>query len=167
MSSESTRAPSAVENRPRWVGKALRDFDRTARLLSGFLATRYGQREAESLVRDARARYADILPQVPWVKGRRAPVMNAFLSITAQELSVYHAVEARGGGAPEAWEVCHRAIRLRLARVPKWKRWAMNRFLFSTLVRRVVRRREAGLDRRIGDLRNRGRDFPERSLRNA
>lgn len=82
--------------------------------------------------------------------------MNAFLGITAQELSVYQAVEARGGDAPEAWEVCHRALRLRLARTPRWKRWLMNRFLFSKLVRQIVRRREANQELvRAGDFETR------------
>jgi hypothetical protein len=48
--------------------------------------------------------------------------MNSFLWITAQELAVYQAVEARGGDASEAWELCHKAIRLRMERVPRWKR---------------------------------------------
>lgn len=123
--------------------KSLRDFAGTAQLLRGFLTDRYGEQGAVALIRDAETRYADLLPMVLWVKGRRGAAMNAFLGITAQELSVYQAIEARGGSASEAWEVCHRALRLRLARTPKWKRWLMSRLLFSGLVRRVIERRES------------------------
>ena len=96
--------------------KSLRNFGRTARLLRGFLIDRYGPEGAEELVRDAQARYADLLPRVSWVKGRRGAALNTFLDITAQEVSVYQAIEARGGTAPEAWEVCHRGLRLALSR---------------------------------------------------
>ena len=66
---------------------------------------RYGEEVADTLYRDARKHYRGIIPQVPWVKGPRAPVMNAFLRATAQEIAVYKAVETRGGTAPEAWEI--------------------------------------------------------------
>lgn len=137
------------------VQNALQEFDRTAQLLRSFLTERYGE-HADSLVRDARARYPRILAQAPWVKGRGAPVMNAFLRITALELSAYQAVQARGGDASEAWEVCHRALRIRLERVPRWKRWLMHRLLFSKLVRQIIKRREASEELvRAGDFETR------------
>jgi len=135
------RTSKPFENLPRSAGWLLREFDRTAPLLDGFLTTHYGEQQARSLVREARERLDKILPRVPWLEGRQAPVLNRFLGITALELSVYQAIEARGGDAQEAWEVCHRALRLRLARTPRWKRWLMNRLLFSRLVRRIISRR--------------------------
>ena len=137
----SRRSGSRRRNRGRGVEKALADFDRTARLMGGYLTARYGESDADALVRDARARYTEILPQVEWVQGRGAPVMNSFLRISAQELAVYQAVDARGGSASEAWELCHKAIRLRMQVVPRWKRWLLNRLMFSGLVRRVIKRR--------------------------
>ena len=141
MSSGVTREGAPSDKRVRRFKKSLEDFDRTAGLLRDELVDRYGEPDADALVRDARARYSEILPRVRWVEGRAAPVMNSFLWITAQELAVYQAVEARGGDAAEAWELCHKAIRLRTERVPRWKRWLMNRLMFSGLVRRVIRRR--------------------------
>ena len=130
----------------------LRDFDKTAALAKRFLVERYGENGADALYRDARANYREILPQVSWVKGARAPVMNAFLGVTAQEIAVYRAVKARGGTAPEAWEICHEANRLRIQAFPKWKRWLLERFMFSGLVRRIARRREQKNERvRAGD----------------
>lgn len=91
--------------------------------------------------------------------------MNAFLRGTAQEIAVYKALEAKGGTAPEAWEVCHEANRLRLERVATWKRWLLRRFMFSGLVRRIVSRRAAKNERvRAGDFELRyvvgdGKDF--------
>lgn len=141
MASQDTRSGSDTGGATRRQTKALADFDRTAELLRNHLTERYGQRDADDLVQAARARFKEILPQVAWVQGRGAPVMNSFLWITAQELAVYQAVVARGGDAPEAWELCHRAIRLRMERVPRWKRWLLGRLMFSGLVRRVIKRR--------------------------
>ena len=130
----------------------LRDFDKTAELAKRFLVERYGENGADALYRDARANYQAILPQVSWVKGVRGPAMNAFLRVTAQEIAVYQAVKARGGTAPEAWEICHEANRLRMQAFPKWKRWLLERFMFSGLVRRIAKRREQKNERvRAGD----------------
>ena len=141
MSSKNASVVAAPGSRPRHEKRKLEDFDRTAELLRGDLVDRYGESEAAALVREARNCYAEILPQVVWIDARQGLALNAFLSITAQELAVYQAVSARGGDAAEAWEICHRAIRLRTARMPKWKRRLLGRFLFSRPARRVVRRR--------------------------
>ncbi|WP_191964823.1 L-2-amino-thiazoline-4-carboxylic acid hydrolase [Synechococcus sp. RSCCF101] len=136
----------------------LRDFDRTAWLLRADLVQRYGERDAERLARHARVRCMEILGSVSWVKGRGAAVMNGFLWISAQELALFQAIEARGGDAAEAWAICHKAIRLRVERIPGWKRWLMRRLLFSALVRRIIRRRAVR-----GDIVRAG-DFKTRSL---
>jgi hypothetical protein len=151
--------------RSRRSERLLRDFDRTARLVRPFVAARFGEEQADALTRDAREQYEAIIPQVSWVRGRRAPVMNAFLRGTAQEIAVYKAVEARGGTAAEAWEVCHEANRLRMEQVATWKRRLLRRFMFSGLVRRIAGRRAAKNERiRAGDFELRfvvgdGKDF--------
>ena len=122
----------------RWVA----DFERTALLVRRFVVERYGEAGADAFHLDARETYEKILPVVRWVEGPRAPILNAFWRGTAQEIAVYKAVVARGGTAPEAWEICHEANRLRMEDLPKWKRWLLGRFMFSGLVQRIVRRRE-------------------------
>lgn len=132
--------------------KAIADFDRSALLVRRFLGERYGDRGADDLIGGARARYAELLPKVRWVKGRRAGALNLFLAISAQEIAVFEAVRDRGGDESEAWEICHRALRTRIDRIPKWKHWLMRRFLFSALVRQVIRRRaHKGIEVRAGD----------------
>jgi hypothetical protein len=130
----------------------LRDFDKTAELVRSFVAGRYGEEGADELYRDARKKYEESIPRIPRISGLRARVLNTFLRITAQEVAVYEAVKGRGGTPAEAWEVCHEAICLRMNGFPKWKRWLLRRFMYSGVVRRIVRRREEKNEQpRFGD----------------
>ena len=140
------------DSRTRESESLLGDFDETARLVRRFLADRYGEQGADALCSAAREKYEEIIPQTPRIEGVRAGAMNSFLRITSQEIAVYKAVEERGGTAPEAWEICHEAIRLRMNRFPKWKRWLLRRLMHSGIARRIARRREEGNEQpRFGD----------------
>jgi hypothetical protein len=120
----------------------LRDFDKTAHLVRPFVADRYGEDGADALYRGARRYYGEIIPRIPLIAGIRARMLNTFLRITAQEIALYKAVRERGGTAPEAWEICHEAIRLRMKEFPKWKRWLFRQLMYSRFMRRAVARRE-------------------------
>jgi hypothetical protein len=122
--------------------RLLRDFDETAQLVRRFVADRYGEDGADALYRSARRQYGEIIPRIPRISGLRARMLNGFLRITAQEVSLYKAVKERGGTAPEAWEICHEAIRLRMSGFPKWKSRLFGQFMYSRLMRRVAARRE-------------------------
>jgi hypothetical protein len=120
----------------------LRDFDKTAHLVRPFVADRYGEDGADALYRGARRHCGEIIPRIPRTAGIRARMLNNFLRITAQEIALYKAVRERGGTAPEAWEICHEAIRLRMKEFPKWKRWLFKQLMYSRLMKRAVARRE-------------------------
>jgi hypothetical protein len=131
-----------ADSRARHSEALLRDFDKTAELVRRFVADRYGEDDAEALHCGAREKYKEIIPQIPTIRGVRAKALNSFLCITAQEVAVYKAVQERGGTPAEAWEICHEAIRLRMNGFPSWKRWLFRRFMYSGVVRRIVKRRE-------------------------
>ncbi len=128
--------------RTRDSDRLLRDFDRTAKLVRPFVAERFGEENADALYRVARAEYEKILPQIPRINGIRAKMLNHFLRVTAQEVAVYKAVKERGATPSEAWEICHEGIRLRMAEFPRWKRWLLERLMYSALMRRIMSRRE-------------------------
>ena len=71
----------------------------------------------------------------------RARALNTFLLITAQELAAYKAMKNQGKPPAEAWELCHRALRLRVAEIPRWKRWLLGRLMFSSLIKKIMARR--------------------------
>jgi len=121
--------------------KLLRDLDTTSVLMRASLLARYGEEFASRLVREVSQHYEKLIPEIPYIRGPRARALNTFLLISTQELAVYKAMKEHGKSPGEAWELCHEALRSRLARFPQWKRWLMRRFMFSHLVRKIVARR--------------------------
>jgi len=105
------------------------------------LIARYDDKLANLLLREARWEYEKLIPEIPHIEGWRARMLNSFLLITAQELAVYKAIKREGKPPEEAWELCHKALRLRVAEIPRWKRWLLKQFMFSTLVKKVMARR--------------------------
>jgi len=119
----------------------LKEFQRTTALMKDSLVARYGMEFASMLQREVLHQYEKLVPEIPYIKGVRARLLNAFLLITAQELAAYKAMKEHGKPPEEAWELCHEALRCRLAEIPKWKRWSLRRFMFSGLVRKIMQRR--------------------------
>ncbi|MFQ5757828.1 MAG: hypothetical protein ACE5H7_17270, partial [Acidiferrobacterales bacterium] len=119
----------------------LKRFDQTASLMGAWLTTRYGAEFTTTLGREIRQEFERLIPEIPHIKGLRARPLNTFLRITAQELAVYKAMQKLGKPPAEAWELCHEALRRGLAKMPRWKRWLMRRFMFSRLARAIVARR--------------------------
>lgn len=139
---EEVRMPDQVMGYYRaHQGKLLKDFDRTSGLMNVSLVVRYGKAFARTLEREARQEYEQLIPEIPYINGARARLLNRFLLITAQELAVYKALKKHAKPPAEAWELCHEALRCRLADIPPWKRWLLRHFMFSQLVRKIIARR--------------------------
>ena len=112
----------------------------------------YGEELADRLYREMRQEYEKIIPEIPYIQGMRARALNSFLIITAQELAAYRVMKENGKTPSEAWEVCHEAIKLRMKKFCKFKRWILKSLMFSNfLMRRVKRRAESGEHLKFGD----------------
>ena len=144
-----TKAESRARAR---APKLLRDFDRTANVVESFVIATYGADFADTLRTEVRYEYEQLIPQIPFVEGIVGGALNTFLTITAQELAVYKVMKRHGKTAEEAWEICHAALRLRLARYSSLKRWLLARLMFSRLaLRRMRKRAESGTSLGFGD----------------
>lgn len=122
-------------------GVLLKDFDRTSEMVKDWVIARYGKEFASTLHKGVRHEYEALIPEIPYIKGLRAKALNLFLLGTAQELAVYKAMKNYGKSPAAAWELCHQALRLRVAEIPRWKRWFLRRFMFSGLLRKIVKSR--------------------------
>jgi hypothetical protein len=132
--------------------KLLKDFDKTANLIRDYVVSSYGSDFADTLYREVRQEYEELIPQIPHVEGFRGGSLNKFLLITAQELAVYKVMKKQGKTAGEAWEVCHKALRLRMEKFPKIKRWLLAHLMYSNIVkRRMQKRAEEGQQPKFGD----------------
>ena len=132
--------------------KLLKDFDKTADLVEDYLVKRYGKELADRLYRETRQEYEKIIPEIPHIEGPRARPLNLFLLIVAQELAVYRIMKKHGKSLGEAWEICHEAIKLRMEKFSKIKRWLLKKLMYSNfLMKRVKRRAERGEQLKFGD----------------
>ena len=132
--------------------KLLKDFDKTADLAQDYLVKRYGEELADRLYRETRQEYEKIIPEIPHIEGPRARALNLFLLIVAQELAVYRIMKKHGKSLGEAWEICHEAIKLRMEKFSKIKRWLLKKLMYSNfLMKRVKRRVEKGEQLKFGD----------------
>jgi hypothetical protein len=132
--------------------KLLSDFDKTADLLHDYLVQRYGGEFANRLYKETRQEYEKIIPEIPHIEGPRARALNSFLLITAQELAVYRVMKKNSKTPGQAWEICHEAIRRRMEKFSKIKRWLLKKLMFSKfLIKRVKRRAERNEKLKFGD----------------
>jgi len=132
--------------------KLLKDFDKTADLMKDYLVKRYGEELADKLYSETRQEYEKIIPEIPHIEGPRARALNLFLLIVAQELAVYRIMKKHGKSLGEAWEICHEAIKLRMEKFSKNKRWLLKKLMYSNfLMKRVKRRAERGEQLKFGD----------------
>ena len=133
------------------AAKLLKSFDCTADMVQGFVARAHGVGFAEMLRTEARDEYESLIPQVPHIKSPIGFALNSFLTITAQEIAVYKVMKRHGKTAEEAWEICHAALRLRMARYSRLRRWLMGRLVSSRLVlRRMREQAESEASRTMG-----------------
>jgi len=132
--------------------KLLKDFDKTADLAQDYLVKRYGKELADRLYSETRQEYEKIIPEIPHIEGPRARALNLFLLIVAQELAVYRIMKKHGKSLGEAWEICHEAIKLRMEKFSKIKRWLLKKLMYSNfLMKKVKRRAERGEQLKFGD----------------
>ena len=145
--------------------KLLKNFDKTANLIRDYLVKHYGKEYADTLYKQTRQQYENLIPEIPYIKGIRAGALNSFLLIVAQELALYKTMKKQDKELGEIWEICHEAIKLRMAKFPKFKRWLLKKLMYSNfLLRRVKKRAERGEQLKFGDFEIRyligdGKDF--------
>ncbi len=130
----------------------LEEFDHTVSLTEDWVITHFGKEFSDRFKTEAHQEFEKLIPEIPYIQRFRGRPFNAFLLITAQELAVYKVMKQHGKSVAEAWELCHEAIRLRTDEIPKWKKWLMKKFMFSSLARMILKRRARKQERaHLGD----------------
>lgn len=118
--------------------KLLKHFDKTAILIRDYVVSLYGENLADTLTRNARLEYEQLIPYIPYVDG--PPALNSFIRIAALELSVFKVMKENGKSASEAWEICHKALKARTAAIPKFIRRFIGWYLFTGFAKNRARK---------------------------
>jgi len=121
--------------------KLLKDFDKASVLMKDAVVARYGEEFANTLQGEVRQEYEKLIPEIPYINGIRAKVLNIFLILAAQGLAVYKAMNKHGKPPAEIWELCHQVLRVRVAKIPQWKRRLLTHLTFSGLLKKLMARR--------------------------
>jgi hypothetical protein len=83
----------------------LRGFDRLSRRLIPLLAERYGPEFAEETVDDARREFERLIPDLPYIGGRRN-VFSPILVVTGWMIALHRAMAVRGRPLEEVVRIC-------------------------------------------------------------
>jgi len=121
--------------------RLIKEFHAIAESVRPFLTKRYGNIQAHSIIIDATDEFEKLIPEIPYINTPRGRALNGFLLITAQELAAFKAMRKHGKSPDEAWEVCHQALRIGTAKIPRWRKWMMKKMLFSTLTMKIFSKR--------------------------
>ena len=74
----------------------LREFDDAVRRVKPLLLQRYGEPFVSIVAADAQAEFQGLMPQLPYIGGRRNPLLTFFLVSTAWYLALYRAMQKQG-----------------------------------------------------------------------
>ena len=117
--------------------KLLNDFDKTALLIKDWVSEQFGEEFALTAGTNIRKEYEKLIPEIPYILGWRSGFLNTFLLISAQELAAYKALKKLGKSPEEVWILCHKALQLRTAMIPFYKKWLLRKFMFSSFVKKI------------------------------
>lgn len=121
--------------------KLLNDFLESAKAVEPILMERYGEKQAKEIIINATEEFDKLIPEIPHINTPRGRALNGFLLVTAMELAAFKAMSKHGKTPAEAWEVCHHALRIETAKIPRWRRWIMQKLLFSPITMKIFSKR--------------------------
>ena len=105
-----------VSRRPR----LLKGFDRSVSSVKQVLIARYGEEEANTLMRESRQKYKDLIPQIPYI-GKRNPLL-IFLLPASRYLAIYRTFQEHGRTVEEAGRLVYEIAEAQFEAIPRWVR---------------------------------------------
>ena len=67
------------------------------------LAEQFGDTTAQQISDRVLSEFKALIPEIPYIEGRRAKLLYFFLLVTAQEVAAFRALEQFGQTPPQAW----------------------------------------------------------------
>lgn len=116
----------------------LDDFDKTIEMVRN--TEKFGREITDSLKNEFILEYKKIIPEIPYFKGYRQKMFNGMYLITGQIIAVYRVFTKYGKKPEEIWEICHKALSLKLKKIPQCKKWFAKKAWHSVFGRMIKRR---------------------------
>lgn len=116
-------------------------FDRSVERGKGALVARYGDHNAESLIRDSRQEYEGLIPQIPDI-GNRSPFLRFLLPAT-RYLAIYRAVQKQGGALEDAGALIYDMSEAEFRAMPRFARRMIGSVWFSRWFRKRLKKQAA------------------------
>ena len=110
----------------------MRSFERASKWVMVPLVKRYGEELAQAIVHDARKDYETLIPQIPFIGGKKNR-WTADLLESVQILALFRAIQAYGKTRSETAEVLYEGMQIRLASYPRFLLRLIGRVQFSNL----------------------------------
>jgi hypothetical protein len=123
-------------------GKLLRGFDRFAKRAEGRLAERYDADFAAAVRGDARAEFERILPEIPYIGGRKN-IFTPVMVVNGWGISLYRAMAARGKTAEDTVRICAEVADDFFRAFPPFLLRLVGRLAFTAPVKRVFKKQAA------------------------
>jgi len=135
---EQSGYPYYLQNRE----KLLAEHRKMAEAGRAFAAERYGQAFADTLVRESLAEFETLIPELPYIGGKRNPLTGNLIS-SAGALAVYRVMQRHGKPIEETGELLYRLMETWIRRYPRLVRRLMGRYYLSRLSQRQSKKRSA------------------------
>jgi hypothetical protein len=132
---EQSGHPYYLQNRE----KLLAENRKMAEAGRAFAAQRYGEALADTLVHESLAEFEPLIPELPYVGGKRNPLTGNLVS-SAGALAVYRVMQQHGKPIEEAGELLYRLMETWIRRYPQLVRHLMGRYYLSRLSQRQSKR---------------------------
>lgn len=122
----------------RQVRRVVANLDRTFRRYDGPLVERFGEEQATIMRAEMLEECRQLVPDVPYIGGRRSAYTPLLMSNGPQALAVYRVVLRHGGTAQDVGWMFHHMARASFGRIPRMVRHWMGRHLYFNMTRRKV-----------------------------
>lgn len=114
-------------------------FDLGARLISGVAISRYGERFAETVLVGARREYELLIPQLPYIGGRRNPLTQIMVS-AGMFLALYRMMKAQGKEVEEIGAFVYEGVERAYGLLPRFVLYMYGGLSFTERRRRKEHR---------------------------
>jgi hypothetical protein len=126
--------------------RLLKEFDRSVSRVKQVLVARYGEEEANTLMRESRHVYQDLIPQIPYI-GDRNPLL-IFLLPASRYLAIYRTFQKHGRTVEEAGRLAYEIGEAEFEAIPGWVRRVIGVLWFSRWFTRRLQKRAASSQER-------------------